>query len=137
VEEGKLPESDLESVYVEEAAALYAELTVYSFPYIISDQDDEENDDYNYVQSNFRLEIVDDFIKEHDTLLGKKLKAKDGTWLIESFHKQPVIVKKNKSLITLYVKLIEENSGEEKYIKVKEIINLIVQSLEAMNNQQA
>jgi hypothetical protein len=129
-EKGEITQGDLEKEYIEEAAKLYAELTVYHFPYIMSDQDDENNDDYNYVQSNFREEILDDFIKEHSQMLGKQLKTEDGIWNIDSFHKQPVIVKKDKELITLYCKLIEEVSGEVKYIKVKNIINLIVQALE-------
>ncbi|RZK08542.1 MAG: hypothetical protein EOO46_14185 [Flavobacterium sp.] len=133
LEKGEITEGELEKIYIEEAAKLYAELTVYHFPYIMSDQDDENNDDYNYVQSNFRKEILDDFMKEHSQMLGKKLKTEDGIWTIESFHKQPVVVKKNKELITLYCKLIEEESGEVQYIKVKNIINLIVQALETLD----
>jgi hypothetical protein len=136
LEKGELTEGEFDQVYIDEAAKMFAELTVYHFPYIIEDQDDEENDDYNYVQSNFRKEIVDDFIQEHKELVGKKLKTKDGIWTIDSFHKQSTIVKINKELITLYCKLVEEQSGEVKYIKVKTIINLIVQAIEAMNMEE-
>lgn len=129
---GEIKKEDFEKTYIEQSAELIAHLTVYHYPYILEDQNDEDNDDYNYIHSNFRKEIVDEFCKEHNQLLGKKIKTKEGIFTIADFYQQSHIVKKDKELITLFFILVNDQTGDKKYIKVKTIIDIFIEAIKQL-----
>lgn len=131
-QKGEIKKEDLEKTYIEQSAELIAHLTVYHYPYQIEDQNDEDNDDYNYIHSNFRKEIVDEFCKEYNQLFGKKINTKEGVFTIVDFYHQPLIVKKDKELITLFFILVNELTGDKKYIKVKTIIDSFIEAIKQL-----
>ncbi|MGN6614207.1 MAG: HNH endonuclease [Candidatus Nitrosocosmicus sp.] len=126
---GEIKKEDFEKTFIEQSAELIAHLTIYHYPYILGDQADEDNDDYNYIHSNFRKEIVDKFCKEHQQLLGKKVKTNEGLFTIAGFYQRPHIVKNNKELVTLFFILVNDQTEVKKYIKVKTIIDNFIEAI--------
>jgi len=126
VEKGEVDKSNLEATYIDESAKLLAQLTVFDFPYILTDQPDEENDDYNWIHSNFRESIVDQTIHEYSDLIGKRIQIGKDIFVITDFLKQPRIVKINKKLVTLFVVLRSEGTSATRYLKIKDLIDGLI-----------
>lgn len=129
---GEINKEDFESIYIEQSTELIAYLSIYDYPYIMEDQNDEDNDDYNYIHSNFRKEIVEQFCNEYNHLLSKKIKTKEGIFTIEDFYQQTITVKKDKELISLYFVLVNDSTGDKKYIKVKTIIDIFINAIKQL-----
>lgn len=127
-----LSDEEYSKIYLDRSGEIIARMAVYEFPYTIDLDENipiEEDDDFNYFHSNFKVEKVNDFCSVHEHLIGKHVRASGHEYIIDSFYKLPIIVKKNKELITLYFKLIDIKDDEAQYIKVSDFISLIVQSL--------
>ncbi|QPH37859.1 HNH endonuclease [Pedobacter endophyticus] len=131
--EQELTVEEHDEKWIQQTTKLIAELTVFDFPYILEDQEDEENDEYNYVHSNFREAIVDQFTNEHHFLLGKLIKTKHATFTVRDFFLQPIIVKKNKQLITIFVVLENNQTKDKSYVKVADFISSINKALEQIS----
>jgi hypothetical protein len=126
---------DFDQIIVEHSAKIVANLIVYQYPYLLDDVDDENDDGLNYIHSNFRKEIADQFCEDNKEIVGCKLKMSDGIYEAMEFFKQPIVVKKDKELIKIFIKVIETNYKSIKYLPVRDVINSINKYFEQHNNQ--
>lgn len=127
---GQLKPEDYDEKWIQLSTEVIAELTVLHFPYVLEDQSDEENDEYNYIHSNFRKSIVDQFISDYHFLLGKMIKTKNATFIVKDFFLQDIVVKKDKQLITIFVVLENDKTKELSYVKVTDFISSVNRALE-------
>jgi hypothetical protein len=124
-EEIKFDDQAAAHLYVEEAAKLVAELDVNKFPYVIEDLGATNEDDYNFVHSNFRPEIVDAFIEENKDAIGKKVYAGEEVFSIVNLEKRKIKVRSDKELVTLYVILVDDKTGAKFICPIKEFLDKV------------
>jgi len=131
IKDGRLPQEQYETEFVERSAKGIAYLTVYEFPYILDDARDEENEMYNYLHSNIREDRYEIFYENNKHALGMRIAMEEGEiYRLDSFIKTPVFKRDGIKIIKIHCLLIHEEAGFKRYLTFRELYEGIMRGKE-------
>lgn len=106
-----------------------AELTIYHFPYSVSDVSDEQRHQINYIHSSINEELYPAFCEANQHIIGAKFVLPDKTlsryYTLDSFMTVPVAKWNGKKIVKIYCVFKEEITGDKKYYPFKVIFDAL------------
>lgn len=106
-----------------------AELTIYHFPYSVSDISEQERHQINYIHSSINEELYQAFCEANKHIIGVKFVLPDKTlsryYTLDSFMKVPVAKWNGKKIVKIYCVFKEEITGDKKYYPFKVIFDAL------------
>lgn len=100
---GEIKEEDFNLLLATRCCEEIARISLEEFPYLIDDFGDVENDDFNFINSNIRIEKYPLFIEENKSIINKIVVFPDKeTYIFESFMSQPSIKKNGIELVKIF-----------------------------------
>lgn len=106
-----------------------AELTIYHFPYSVSDVSDEQRHQINYIHSSINEELYPAFCEANKHIIGAKFVLADKIlsryYMLDSFMTVPVAKWNGKKIVKIYCVLKEEIIGDKKYYPFKVIFDAL------------
>lgn len=127
---GTLKEEEFADKFVKLSAHYIAYLTVYEFPYSVSDFDENQDDMVNYIHSSMKESMFEESLSLNKKIIGVRIgftsdEHDTEKYIMESFFKTPVGARKEEKIIKVYCVLRSEENGELKYIPFKNLFDAI------------
>lgn len=120
--EERIKKEDRDKILCDSIIGEAARLSVYEFPYMIEDYEDEKNDELNHIHSNLQENQYEDFCNKYNKLIGRRIDIPDeGIYLIDSFLKQPFLQRNGISLVKVFCVLTHEDFKHKRYIPYRDL----------------
>ncbi|MEJ0080848.1 MAG: hypothetical protein WDM78_07830 [Puia sp.] len=126
-EKNEITEKERAEIYLKSSTDLIAWLAIFHFPYVIEDEQ-FETDEFNFIQSNFREEKVEQFIEQSKHWIGKKIISNDEEYTVDSFYQQLITFRRNLKLTKIFFVLKSITSERKKYVPVSDFFKAIAPS---------
>jgi|GEM_PF-1330877 len=130
ITDGRLKQEEYIEKYIQLSAEFVAHLTVFDFPYIVADLDENQEEMVNYIHSSMKEKFFDEFVALNKKLIGFGIAfTSEGhspeKCIIESFLKTPVAKRNDEQIVKVYCVLRNEETGDLKYIPFKDLFEAL------------
>ncbi len=122
IKNGTLSRERYNDELLERICKAQVELSFLYFPYLIEDFKEEEDDFYNYLHSNMKEELFNNFCEINKNFVGINITFPNNEeFVFDSFIKQPYLVRNNITLVKVYCVLLNKDTKMKIYLPYREL----------------
>jgi hypothetical protein len=125
-EEGKLQSTLVDNEVLRRSMYHLMKASIYHFPYLIDDFNDEENEAIQFIHSHMTLERFEKFREINSHLIEAELRFSNGdVYVIDSFYTSLYRKRKGRKIYAVYIVIRDGLTMEKSYIPYRNFIEAI------------